>query len=730
MDGQLWLFAVILGILILLAIVGLYIRKRFAVQSERLKRSQQYYHSLYNNNPDMIITVDREGKLLSANQVVESYGYSVAELLNRSFADFVVPEQLKKTYKKFKDTFKGKAVNYETAIYSNYGKRIELNVTSVPIIIDGKVIGAYAILKDITGFKHAQKAIVEAESKYRSLVEESLVGIYIIQNGKFVYVNPQLLQWFGYTYEEVMGEYLPNFIHPDDVANVQENIRKRFTDEIKGMKFQYRAIKKDQSIIHLEVYGSKIIYQDKPAVIGSVIDITEQKKAQEKIRHMAYHDALTDLPNRNLFKAKFEEAMEKQTLDSAAILFLDLDRFKLINDTLGHDFGDLLLKKVSERLKECIRPEDCLARLGGDEFIFFLPNLNQEEASETAKIILASLNESFLLNEYEVYITPSMGISQYPQDSTEIGTLIKKADLAMNQAKRMGKNNYQFYIKKSMEQSASLLEMEKDLRKAIERKEFILHYQPKLNVYSGEIVGVEALIRWRHPEKGIIPPGQFIPLAEETGMIISIGEWVLRKACEEMKGCQELGFPPMIVSINLSLRQFFQPNFVQIVSQVLNETGLHPRFLELEMTESMTIDTHHALMIVQELKKLGVSISLDDFGTGYSSLHYLKQFPIDKLKIDQSFIRDCLTDANNATIVKTIIAMAHQFNMEINAEGVETKDQLMFLQENLCHEVQGYLFSKPVPIEEIQTNYQKLAEAGQQLSALYGHRDLTDELAM
>jgi diguanylate cyclase (GGDEF)-like protein/PAS domain S-box-containing protein len=695
----------------------LYIAGEFAKQSRQLKTSQQYYQSLYHYNPDMILTLDKEGRLTSANDVVESYGYKVDELLKQPFSAYVVPEMLNETFKNFKESINGTSTNYETAIFSKDGKRIELEVTSIPIIIDKKIVGTYAILKDITRFKYAQNALVEAEYKYRSLVEESLVGIYIIQNGRFVYVNPPILEWFGYTYEETIGSKLIHYIHPEDVSIVEENISKRLQGGIKGVRFQYRGIRKDQSIIYMEVYGSQTIYQGMPAIIGSVIDITEQKKAEEKIKHMAYHDALTGLPNRYQLSSTFQNALLDKNMNYAALLFLDLDRFKLINDTLGHDLGDLLLQKVSERLQECAGIENGLARLGGDEFIVFLPNSAQESASRVAEKILSRLNESFLLNEYEMYITPSIGISQYPYDGRDIATLIKKADLAMHQAKRMGKNNFQFYEKKTMEQTNNRLEMEKDLRKALERNEFILYYQPKLSIGSGEMIGVEALIRWNQPQKGIISPAEFIPLAEETGMIIQIGEWVLRTACTDIQALNKAGFPPMIVSVNLSLRQFFQPNFTQMIGQVLGETGLSPASLELEITESMTIDTHHALMIVNELKKLGVRISLDDFGTGYSSLHYLKQFPIDKLKIDRSFIRDCLTDANNATIVKTIIAMAHQLKMEINAEGVETEEQLHFLQQNFCNEVQGYLFSKPLPIEEIKQNYHEITRMANQLSA-------------
>lgn len=697
-------------LIILMVLIASFIEGKFSAQTKHLKTNEQYYQALFDYNPDLVLTFDVEGYFLSTNKVVEEFGFTREELLNTSFLPLIVPELQDTTLEEFQKARNGIATTYETSIFNKFGDRMELNITNIPIIIDGEVTGIYGIIKNITNYKHIQNAIKEAELKYRTLVEESLTGIYIIQDNRYVYVNPQFLHLSGYAYDEVIGAKVSQFIHPEDVPLVQANIQKRITGGVKGIRYQYRAIKKDQSIIYLEVYGTRIIYQNKPAIIGSFIDITEQKIAEQKIQHIAYHDFLTELPNRYQFNLNFNKALVDQNMKNAAILFVDLDRFKVINDTFGHDIGDLLLIEVAKRLELCIHPGDSLARIGGDEFILFLPNIEYDEVSNTAQKILSSLNKVIQLNDYEMYITPSIGISLYPQDGEDSEILVKKADLALQQVKRTGKNNFQFYRNHLMEYTNDRFELENELRKAIENEEFVLYYQPKFDIQFGDVIGMEALIRWKHHDKGLISPSKFIPLAEETGMIVQIGEWVLRTACSQMKALQDNGYPPMIISVNLSLRQFFQKDLIEMVKQVLNETELSPEFLELEITESMMIDTHHALGIVTELRNLGVLISLDDFGTGYSSLHYLKKFPINKIKIDQSFIRDSLTDSNDEKIVKTIIALAHNLNMEVIAEGVESKEQLRFLQQNLCDSAQGYLFSEPIPIHEFMVKFNEFIQ--------------------
>lgn len=433
-------------------------------------------------------------------------------------------------------------------------------------------------------------------------------------------------------------------------------------------------------------------------------------KAEELMDFIASYDALTGLPNRHLFDQILTEQIgeAKQTGKPLAVMLLALGRFKIINDTIGHEMGDLLLQEVAARLSACLSEGDVLSRQGGDEFVLLLDGRKREEAKKMAEQILSLLAKPFRLTEYEAYISVSIGISFYPIDGETADELIKNADAAMLHAKRLGSNNYQFYVREQNQKTQGVLQMEVDLHKALERGEFVLHYQPQVSLLSGKVTGVEALIRWNHPQKGYISPSEFIPLAEETGLIIPIGEWVLRTACRQNKAWQDAGFPLMVMSVNISARQFLQSDLVGVVKEVLEETGLAPQYLELEITESTTMDVNRAISILHELKKLGVRIGIDDFGTGYSSLNYLKRFPIDKLKIDQSFIRDSIRDSNDATIVKTIIDLAHHLKMIVNAEGVESQDHLSFLREHLCDEVQGFLLSQPLPAQEFVRRFAEI----------------------
>ncbi|MED4599401.1 EAL domain-containing protein [Paenibacillus validus] len=424
-----------------------------------------------------------------------------------------------------------------------------------------------------------------------------------------------------------------------------------------------------------------------------------------EIQHLAYYDHLTGLPNRVLFNQELEVSLEqsKRNGQTAAILFIDFDRFKVINDTLGHRNGDLLLQQVAERLKGSIESNDFLSRMGGDEFTAVFPNMTREQAAQAAQSMLDLFTAPILISGHEVFITPSIGISMYPDDGEDQETLLKNADQAMYAAKDKGKNMYQFYTSEMDEASCNQMTLETMMRKALDHGEFELYYQPRMNVRSGTFSGLEALIRWRHAERGWIPPTDFIPLAEETGLINPIGEWVLYTACAQNKAWQDAGYPPFSVSVNLSVRQFREQNLVELIPRVLRESGLKPQYLELEITENLSM--HHmeyVLSILHEIKRLGVKISMDDFGTGYSSLSYLKKFPIDHLKIDQSFIRDIQDHKEDHSIVKAIIDMAHSLGMIVVAEGVETEAQSALLREMKCDEIQGYLISKPSSVEDIE----------------------------
>ncbi|MUG71475.1 EAL domain-containing protein [Paenibacillus validus] len=439
---------------------------------------------------------------------------------------------------------------------------------------------------------------------------------------------------------------------------------------------------------------------------ATIRSVNERKRAEEKILHMAYHDALTNLPNRLMFdeklKACFAEA--ERTGSMMAVIFFDLDRFKVINDTLGHHVGDQLLQSLAHKLQVYVKDKDVVARFGGDEFIILLTNVvHIDEAAQFAKGIPDLLKEPFVIEDQELFVTASIGISLYPHDGTEVETLLKNADIAMYRSKEKGGNSYNYYHPDMNKRSLHRLNMEINLRKALERGEFRVFYQPIVNLKNGTVFGMESLVRWIHPEWGMISPGEFIPLAEETGLIVPIGNWVLKQACVQNKEWQRQGYAPLVVSVNISAIQFHQLNFVQIVMDALDESGLSPDLLCLEITENIAMNNvPYILDTMQKLKLLGVRISIDDFGTGYSSLSYLKRFRVHTLKIDQSFIRDVTSDEDNAAIVTALIAMSHRLKIKSLAEGVETQDQLEFLISQGCDEIQGYVFSKPMPASEFE----------------------------
>lgn len=428
----------------------------------------------------------------------------------------------------------------------------------------------------------------------------------------------------------------------------------------------------------------------------------ERKQIEEKINHLAYHDELTNLPNRRLFFDQVEQELinNKGKQNKLAVLFLDLDRLKLINDTLGHSIGDQLLRGVGERLKQCVGEGITIARLGGDEFaVLLVDNTSIEAATEVAELIIETIKQPWFLSGHEIYVTTSIGISFYPQDGESAQVLLKHADTAMYLAKQLGRNNYQLCTQAMAAKSQEQLVLENTLSRAVEHGELLVYYQPKVNIKTKQIIGMEALVRWQHPEQGLVFPDLFITIAEETGLIVSIGEWVLRAACIQNITWQRAGLPPLRVSVNISARQLQQRNLVDTVARILLETGLDARWLELEITESAIMkDMDTMVKVLEELRDMGVHIALDDFGTGYSSLGYLKEFPINTIKIDRSFVRD-LPDNKNAAIASAIIAMAHSLGQEVIAEGVETEAQRQFLEQRQCQQMQGFLFGKPMPAQ-------------------------------
>jgi diguanylate cyclase (GGDEF)-like protein len=503
-------------------------------------------------------------------------------------------------------------------------------------------------------------------------------------------------------------------------------IAARLLEQMAGVINTHHVRSVDYELEHDGVaqhFEARLITTGAGDVFGLVRDISERKRTEEQIRRLAYCDSLTGIPNRQAFLETLERELRRSKHGNKkfAVLFMDLDAFKRINDTLGHNVGDLLLQRVSERLRETIRPGDLvqhteqpqnLARLGGDEFTILIPDLEKvESALNVAHRIKDAMRRPFQIEGHEIFVTASIGISLFPEDGDDCNSLLKFADTAMYHAKNCGKNNAKLYSSALTMQIMSHVQLEVGLRRALQNGELYLLYQPQIDVRSADIVGVEALIRWRHPERGIVSPTEFIPLAEETGLIVPIGEWVLRSACNQARAWQRLTRRAIRMAVNLSARQFKDENLTQIVLSALHDTGLDPRLLELELTEGTLMDDARATMAtLEQLRGIGVYLSIDDFGTGYSSMNYLKRFDVRALKIDKSFICGLPQDAENAAITRAIIAMAHGLKMVVVAEGVETGEQHLLLEQYGCDMAQGYYFGRPSPAEAITERLRKQAE--------------------
>ena len=546
-----------------------------------------------------------------------------------------------------------------------------------------------------------------------SVFKESIEAIVITNDkGMILRVNPAFTTITGFDESDSLGKTPSilqsghhNQIFYDELWNSLLN-KGSWQGEIWNRKKNGKLFPVWQTITTVYDNENKITQ-----FISIFSDITEKKSSEERIFHLAHFDVLTDLPNRSAFNNNLDQAIihASRGKNILALLFLDLDNFKLINDSLGHQAGDILLIEVSKRIQKLLRDDDIVARLGGDEFTVLLHDIrNAKDSINVAEKILTSMNTPFLIDGNDIVISSSIGISLYPDDGTNAQTLLKNADTAMYQAKDKGRNNFQFFTNEMNIKAMQRLDIEREMRNAIEREEFILHYQPQINLLDESIIGVEALIRWNHPEKGLISPAVFIPVAEENGFIIKLGEWVMQESCKQLKIWIEKYNVNIRMSVNVSARQFTKKYLFELVNQTIKHSKIPPQLLELELTESAIMEnTDDTIIILNDLRGMGVNLAIDDFGTGYSSMAYLKRFPIQKLKIDQSFIRDLATDEDDAAIVNATITMAHNLNLTVIAEGVETKEQLRFLRLNDCDEVQGYYYSKPVPAEEIDNMLKK-----------------------
>lgn len=582
-------------------------------------------------------------------------------------------------------------------------------MTITPVAFQpGKITHFIAINQDITERKEAEEALRAAEEKYRVIFENAVIGIFqATPNGRLVNVNPAFATMHGWDSPEQL------------LAEVSENPRGRFIDPAQIDEWT-RLLEKHGTIRGAEI---EVVCRDgtsrwvlaniraarnaKGQIVlheGTVEDITDRKLAQQQVSYMAYYDGLTGLPNRLLLQDRLGNALASATRRGScvALLFLDLDRFKIINDSLGHSFGDLLLQQVAARLKNEIRQDDTVARVGGDEFLIVLTSVaDADEVQAVATRIVNSLTGEFCIQGRSLSVSCSLGITTFPEHGTDSETLIKNADAAMYCAKEQGSNTICFFTDEMNARVMERLTLEHSLRLAIERDELFLLYQPQNDIASGKIIGLEALLRWQSPDLGLVMPDRFIRIAENSGLMTAIGEWVLRTSCSQVKKWQNEGLPVVPVAVNVSAVQFRQEGFRELIKQVLNETGLDPGYLQLELTESVLLSNADVMFeVLLDLKDMGLKLVIDDFGTGYSSLNYLRQFPVTKLKIDRSFIRDVAVNTDDAAITTAIINMSKGLNLKVLAEGVENIAQLSFLRSQGCDEFQGYYFSRPLQVED------------------------------
>jgi diguanylate cyclase (GGDEF)-like protein/PAS domain S-box-containing protein len=691
------------------------VERRFESSRTALLASEKRFRSLVESSSDWIWEVDAEGRYVYASpKVKDLLGYDPEEILGKTPFDLMPPDERELISREFATIVaeRRQFTGLENRNLHKDGRTVEIESNGVPIFNEeGTLCGYRGIDRDITERKRAERALNKSTQRLNLHFQQTpLAVIEWDTDFRVLNWNPAAEAIFGYSREEAVGRHAMDLIIPESakghVSEVWEDLLKKGG----GFRSTNENLTKAGNTIFCEWYNTPLV-DDSGQVISVASlaqDVTEQKRAEQRLQYLAYYDDLTGLPNRTLFNDRLCQAMPAADRNEklVGVLFMDLDHFKIVNDTLGHEVGDWLLRAVAARLKSCLRESDTIARLGGDEFAFVLTGvLNVEDVTLVAQKILDELKDVFVISGNELFITCSIGITLYPFDDTDIQKLFRNADSAMYHAKDLGRNTFQLYSAEMTARVEKRLAMETDLRHALERDEFLLHYQPQLDLSTGRIMGMEALIRWRHPEKGIVSPAEFIPVAEDTGLIVPIGEWILRTACAQAKAWQDHGLPNLIIAINLSARQFKDGRLVSQIKAVLEETGLDPRYVELEITESLLMEGGNSLIasMLDDLKGLGVKLAIDDFGTGYSSLSYLRHFPIDKLKIDQSFVRGMTSNAQDASLVSAIIAIARTLNFAVIAEGVETEEQLHYLRRDNCDFMQGYLFSSPLPAGEIAT---------------------------
>lgn len=694
-------------------------RETVSLSDVLIDESRQRYQSLFDHNPDAVMAFDVDGHFISANLACERLsGYTVDELLQMSFHPLIHAEDTARALKEFRMALHGSATDYQCRIHAKNGSVAHVRVTNIPITVNHVIVGVFGVAKDMTEqvtsrlLLTGQKRLLEWIATGHSMIE-ILHHLSELVKSQYPESVCSILRYEedGRTLLHLAGQLPPAEFFKEWDACQDESSKKELTFQTaQGMA---KCMTRPMAYTNGEIMGLCVLHVPQSHQLdgreNELLDTAthiaalaiERKETERQVRQLAYYDPLTSLPNRRLFLERIQSAWEYAVKAQGrfAVMFMDMDRFKSINDSLGHAVGDHILRVVGSRLQESLRIEDTVARLGGDEFTVLLPDISDEfQVIGAARKMLSIIDSPIQHEGHEFRLTTSIGIAIYPDHGEDVERLLRNADVALYDAKKHGKNNFKQYRADMNEKLYERLILENALRRGLEHGEFHLHFQPRVHLKTGRVTSAEALLRWSSPTLGVVSPADFIPIAEETGLIIPIGNWVLETVCKQIRAWEDEGFSPVRIAVNVSAREFHH-GLIDSVQSALTKFHVNPHYLEIEITETTLMQSEEeATETLAALKIMGIHVSIDDFGRGYSSLGFLQHFPIDALKIDQMFIREIST--GNGAIVTAIVTLAHSLNLLVVAEGVEREDQLSFLQERECDEMQGYLFSRPIPPQE------------------------------